>query len=70
MHDVCFLHSVSHFHCLLIQAQIRVIPAARVQVVGETRPVPWWAIVIPIVAAIIIITVVAVLLWVVSVSAS
>ena len=70
MHDVCFSHSVTHICHLLTQAQIRIIPAARVQTVGEATPVPWWAIVLPIVAAIIIIAVVTVLLWVVRVLVS
>ena len=49
-----------------IQAQIRVIPASGIISVGESGSVPWWAIFVPILAAVIIITVVAVLLWVVS----
>ena len=48
------------------QAQIRVIPAARVVSVGEALPIPWWAIFVSVLAAVIIITVIAVLLWVVS----
>ena len=49
-----------------LQAQIRVIPAAHVVTVGEATPIPWWAIFVPILVAVIVITVVAVLLWVVS----
>ena len=50
-----------------MQAQISVIPAAQV-VRNNPQPaksLPWWVIVVPIIAAVII-TVVAVLLWVVS----
>ena len=54
-------HIITH-----TQAQVRVIPAAQVISVGERRPVPWWAIVVPIAVAIIFIVIVAVLLWVVS----
>ena len=50
----------------LLQAQIRVIPAAHVITVGDATPVPWWAIFIPILVAVIIIVTIAVLLWVVS----
>ena len=51
-----------------MQAQISVIPAARVvrNNPQPAEPLPWWVIVVPIIAAVIIITVVAVLLWVVS----
>ena len=44
------------------------VPASRVvrNSPQPADPLPWWVIVVPIIAAIIIITVVAVLLWVVS----
>ena len=49
-----------------IQAQIPIIPAARVITVGEAEPVAWWVIFLPILAAVVIISVVTILLWVVS----
>ena len=58
--------NISYVNNILLQAQIRVIPAARVISVGESTPVPWWVIFVPIMAAVIVITIVAILLWVVS----
>ena len=43
------------------------IPAARVVDRNEpARPVPWWAIAVPIVAGILAVIVVGILLWIVS----
>lgn len=68
-----------YYHCVIIttikiiynlmkfvQAQIPVIPAARVITVEEAEPVAWWVIFLPILAAVIVISVVTILLWVVS----
>ena len=52
-----------------MQTQIFVIPAARVirAIPGGSDSVEWWVIVVPILAAVIVVAVVGVLLWVVSV---
>ena len=43
------------------------IPAARVAERNDpARPVPWWAIVVPIVAGFLVVIIVGILLWIVS----
>ena len=51
-----------------IQAQVKVIPAARVVTVnkGDPEPVPWWVFFVAAVGALIVIAVMTVLLQVVS----
>lgn len=53
---------------IILQATIRVIPAMG-PVTTERRPVAWWVIFLPILAAVIIIAVIGAALWGVSVSA-